>query len=60
MPSHLIETITSSDLALRDRSIDDLLNGLSASEILRACEELERFRKSASNLYDRVRASMFL
>lgn len=56
----LIDTITSSEPALRDRSVRDLIAGHSIEETLRACAELESFRQSAENLYERVRASMFL
>jgi hypothetical protein len=56
----LIETITSPDSRLRDRSIQDLLAGLSTSEVLGASDELETFRQDSRNLYERVRASIFL
>ena len=58
--SPLIEAITAADPARRDRSVRDLIAGASTAEVLRACEELEAFRKAADNLYERVRASMFL
>jgi hypothetical protein len=60
MPSVLVETITSSDPAIRNRPLNDLLNRMTAAEILAECEELERFRRSSENLYDRVRACLFL
>src|SRR4051812_19893511 len=56
----LIRTITSSEPAERDRAIQDLLEGLSTAEVLRTADELEGFRQEARNLYERVRASMFL
>ncbi|HEV3121489.1 MAG TPA: UTP--glucose-1-phosphate uridylyltransferase, partial [Isosphaeraceae bacterium] len=56
----LVETIKSPDPALRDRSVRDLIAGASTAAILEACDELERFRQGAENLYERVRASMFL
>ena len=56
----LIQTITSPDAAVRDRSIQDLLAGLTTVEVVQACEALETFRLDARNLYERVRASMFL
>src|SRR5579862_1174377 len=56
----LIETITSPEPLVRDRSIQDLLVGLSTAEVLRTCDELETFRQDSRNLYERVRASMFL
>ncbi|HEX8200343.1 MAG TPA: UTP--glucose-1-phosphate uridylyltransferase, partial [Isosphaeraceae bacterium] len=60
MPSELIATITSADPAVRDRAVRDLIAGMSTVEILRTCEELEAFRRGAENLYQRVRAAMFL
>jgi galactokinase/mevalonate kinase-like predicted kinase len=56
----LIETITSPDPAVRDRSVFDLIRGASAAEILQACADLEAFRRTSENLYERVRAAMFL
>jgi len=56
----LIETITSADPAMRDRPLRDLVAGASTVEILEACAELETFRQRCDNLYERVRASMFL
>src|SRR4051812_876926 len=58
--SLLIETITGADPAVRDRSVRDLIAGATTAEVLAACDDLERFRQSAENLYERVRASMFL
>jgi len=56
----LIETITSTDPRARDRPIEDILAGLSTSDVLGAAEELDGFRLRSPNLYERVRASMFL
>lgn len=56
----LIETITSPDAAVRDRSVRDLISGATTAQVLAACDELERFRQTSENLYERVRASMFL
>jgi len=56
----LIEIIVSPDPAVRDRSVRAILEGASTGEILAACRDLEEFRHSADNLYDRVRALMFL
>src|SRR3954449_7540891 len=58
--SLLIETIRSADPSVRDRSVRQLITGAEPTEVLRACDELERFRQTAENLYERVRASMFL
>lgn len=56
----LIATITSADPAVRDRSLTELIAGLSTPDVLAACSELERFRRTSENLYERVRASIFL
>lgn len=59
-PSLLIATITARNPALRDRSLADLIRGLPAGRILAECEALEQFRRGTANLYERVRASIFL
>ncbi|MHB1558200.1 MAG: UTP--glucose-1-phosphate uridylyltransferase [Isosphaeraceae bacterium] len=56
----LIETITQADPAVRDRSARDLVAGTDLAEKLRACEMLEQFRRTRTNLYERVRAALFL
>jgi galactokinase/mevalonate kinase-like predicted kinase len=56
----LIETITHSDPSLRDRSVRELAAPASLAERLAACDELELWRRSCQNLYERVRASLFL
>src|SRR4051794_20666293 len=56
----LIETITSAEPKLRDRSARALVAGTSLAEKLQACEELEQFRQRSDNLYERVRACLFL
>src|SRR5262249_29424824 len=56
----LIETIISQDASIRDRSLRRLVADRPVAEVLRACDELEAFRQSATNLYERGRASMFL
>jgi hypothetical protein len=55
-----IDTILSEDGALRDQAFSALCKGLSTEELLVACEELEQYRRDATNLYDRVRATLFL
>ena len=60
MSNHLIETITSDDEVLRNRSIESLLNGRRFGELLNFADELESFRRSSKNLYHKVRASLFL
>ena len=56
----LIETITSPEPAIRDRAFRTLCETCNAQELFAACRELDAFRRSADNLYDRVRASLFL
>ncbi len=55
-----IETITSQDPALRNRSFESLCSGLTPEQRLVSCDALEAFRLKAENLYDRVRATIFL
>jgi galactokinase/mevalonate kinase-like predicted kinase len=58
--SVLIETITSKDATVRNRSLAALLSPLGVKEILAECEQLEQFRRTSENLYERVRACLFL
>ncbi len=60
MASEIIETIISTDRAIRDRPLEDLCRGLSDAELINECAELDRFRRETSNLYERVRALFFL
>ncbi len=60
MSNVLVETIVSEDEALRNRSIDFLLQNKDMEQLLRLAGELETFRVSADNLYHKVRASLFL
>jgi len=56
----LIETIAGDEPEVRDRSVRELVRDASLAEKLQACEELEAFRRECGNLYQRVRASLFL
>lgn len=56
----LVSVITSTDRAVRDSSIEDLCQGCSVTELLEECADLERFRQESPNLYERVRALLFL
>ncbi len=56
----LIETITSKHPHTRNRPFRALCESLTTAELLEACEELEAFRRAADNLYERVRATLFL
>jgi len=56
----LVDTITAADEAARDAALEELCHGADLAELLRACDELEQFRWESDNLYERVRALMFL
>ena len=56
----LLDLITSADPALRDRALADACRGLDANALLKECHQLDEFRRTAENLYDRVRAIFFL
>jgi galactokinase/mevalonate kinase-like predicted kinase len=56
----LLETITATETAIRDRSVDELCATLSLGEILAECASLDAFRRSCPNLFERVRAITFL
>lgn len=60
MSSILVQTITSQDPEIRNRPLSRLLQGLSLEELYRECEALEAFRSSCDNLYEKVRACLFL
>ncbi|UCF87527.1 MAG: hypothetical protein JSV71_02115, partial [Nitrospiraceae bacterium] len=60
MTNPLIETITSESDRLRNRSISSLLRNKSKKELQGYGDELDSFRINSSNLYHKVRASLFL
>ncbi|MFQ5900120.1 MAG: UTP--glucose-1-phosphate uridylyltransferase [Thermodesulfobacteriota bacterium] len=60
MLNDLIETISSKESTIRNRSISSLLKNKTKDDLLRLAEELEGFRKTSGNLYHKVRASLFL
>jgi hypothetical protein len=60
MAFSLLRTITSDSPDERNQALETLCGDLSASEILDACAELDQFRRSSDNLYERVRALFFL
>ncbi len=57
--SRLTSVITGSGNA-RDGSLDALCRGLSSEALMEECRELDSFRRSSDNLYERVRALFFL
>ncbi len=60
MRSELVKIITSRDPDIRDLSLDAFCRSASQATLLAECAELERFRRSSTNLYERVRALFFL
>ena len=60
MMNPFIETITSRNPDIRNRSLTELVEGAGFHDLLTACDELETFRRGSGNLYDRVRACMFI
>lgn len=60
MTSQLVDIITSSDPAVRNRSLDAFCRSASLAELLAECQALDAFRRTSENLYERVRASFFL
>src|SRR5664279_4046618 len=55
-----IQTITSIDPNIRNRSFSSLCKKLTVVEQVRFFKELDDFRKTTPNLYERVRACIFL
>src|SRR5687767_206080 len=60
MPGHLTTIITSADPAVRDASLDAFCRPAPLDALLHEADELERFRRTSDNLYERVRALFFL
>ncbi|MFN9717486.1 MAG: UTP--glucose-1-phosphate uridylyltransferase, partial [Planctomycetota bacterium] len=57
---NLLSIITSNDDTVRNRSLDAECRDLTLTRLLRECGELDDFRRSCDNLYDRVRSLFFL
>ncbi len=55
-----IETITSTEISKRNRSFFEISRHFSVKELLQLLRELDEFRKTTPNLYDKVRAIQFL
>ncbi len=53
-------SITSPDPRERDRSVDAFCRAASRDQLLAECADLDAFRRSSPNLYERVRALFFL
>ncbi len=58
--STLTNIITSTDPAVRNRSVDAFCRDATAQELLGECAALDALRRGSDNLYERVRASFFL
>ena len=58
--SDLISIITATDPARRDQSLDAACAELSPDSLVLQCAELDAFRRRSENLYERVRALLFL
>ncbi len=60
MPGKLIAVITASDPTLRNTPLEAVCQPAGVAELLAECQELETFRRTSRNLYERVRALFFL
>jgi UDP-N-acetylglucosamine pyrophosphorylase len=58
--TELINIITSTDPAIKNKSLDDFCKNASLETLLEQTLSLEKFRKQETNLYNRVRALFFL
>jgi hypothetical protein len=59
MTGHLVDIITASDPEVRNRSLDAFCESASIEELLQECEQLEAFRHSSTNLYERCAPTSF-
>lgn len=58
--SELVNMITSTDPAIRNRSLDGFCRAATAEKLLQECAALDQFRRTSPNLYERVRTLFFL
>jgi hypothetical protein len=58
--SHLTDIITATEPALRNQSLDAFAQNATLHELLEECTALDAFRRRSDNLYERVRALLFL
>ncbi len=58
--NRIIETIISEKPEIRNRSVEELLEGESTESLLNLARELEVFLKDCGNLYQRVRCCLFI
>src|SRR5580700_9273716 len=60
MTGRLRHIITASDATTRNQSLDAFCRSATLSDLLKECDDLEAFRRTSENLYERVRALFFL
>ncbi len=60
LAAELVSIITSHDVQVRNTSLDSCCQSATREDLFSACDELDRFRRSSDNLYQRVRALFFL
>ena len=58
--SSLVRIITAADDGTRNRSLEGFARSASAATLLQECAALDRLRRENDNLYERVRALLFL
>jgi len=58
--SRLVAVITATDAEARDQAIETICRDASLAGLLAECAALEEFRRTSTNLYERVRALFFL
>lgn len=57
---NILDTLTADKSEFRDRSFEELLSGCNRTELLETVTALEQYRRQTTNLYQRVRATLFL
>src|SRR5438105_10512313 len=60
MSQRLIDIIVAENPTVRDRALETSIAGLSTAQLLAECDALDAFRRTSTNLYERVRALFFL
>src|SRR5687768_14715895 len=60
MATSLINLIVSADPTVRDTALERAIAGMSTEQLLKELDALDAFRRTSTNLYERVRALFFL
>src|SRR5918993_5899981 len=60
MADTLINIIVSGDQGVRNRALEAAVVGMSTRQLLDECDALDQFRRTSTNLYERVRGLFFL